>query len=102
MGRIKFRELQRMTVKAITELLVAGPLIITVEGKDKLEIRQLDSQSYSRLNVDNSGASSLTVKASVYDPNRHYQPGDKVLIKKGNRLQEVAVPELDADGHPIY
>jgi len=102
MARIKFRDLQRMTVTAITDLLLAGPLIVTVEGKDKFEVRQLDSQSYSRLSVDNSEASSLTVKANIYDPNRHYQPGDKVLIKKGNRLQEVIVPELDADGHPIY
>jgi len=102
MARIKFRELQRMTVKAVTDLLVTGPLVVTVEGKDKFEVRQLDSQSYSRLTVDNSEVSSLTVKARIYDPNRHYQPGDKVLIKKGNRLQEVVVPELDADDYPIY
>lgn len=36
----------------------------------------------------------------VYNPSVH-KPGDRVLVKRGSRLVEAVVPQVDADGHII-
>ncbi len=36
----------------------------------------------------------------IYNPAIH-KPGDKVLVKRGNRFIPTIVPTLDADGHPM-
>jgi len=38
----------------------------------------------------------------LYQPDVHYRPGERVLIKRGRQLIEVEVPELDADGQPMW
>ncbi len=43
----------------------------------------------------------LTQGAVWWKPGVEYAPGQKVLRKVGNRISEVTVPELDADGRPI-
>ena len=37
----------------------------------------------------------------IYNPAVH-KTGDTVRVRKGKRLVETVVPELDADGHPMY
>lgn len=40
------------------------------------------------------------VQPELYNPLNH-RPGDKVLVKRGKRLIETVIPELDADGNPM-
>ena len=40
-------------------------------------------------------------KPKLYNPTQH-RIGDRVLIYRGKRLVETVIPELDADGNPIY
>ncbi len=32
---------------------------------------------------------------------RQFKPGDRVMVRRGKRLMETTIPELDADGHPV-
>jgi len=38
---------------------------------------------------------------NYYVPGKHYEPGERVWIKKGKREYEMVVPDLDADGNPM-
>lgn len=40
------------------------------------------------------------VTPKLYNPIEH-RPGDRVLVKRGKRLIETVIPELDADGNPM-
>lgn len=35
-----------------------------------------------------------------YDPAKHYEPGDKFLVKRSKRMIETTVPSVDLDGNP--
>ena len=37
----------------------------------------------------------------LYNPMSH-RAGDRVLVQRGKRLVDIVIPELDADGNPIY
>lgn len=37
----------------------------------------------------------------VWSPCEHYEPGDKVLVRRGKRMIETVIPEIDADGNPM-
>ena len=37
----------------------------------------------------------------MFNPSIH-KAGDKVLVYQGKKLIETVIPELDADGHPVY
>lgn len=37
----------------------------------------------------------------VYNPYEHYEPGNKVLIRRGKRMIETVIPEIDAEGYAI-
>ena len=37
----------------------------------------------------------------MFNPSIH-KAGDKVMVYQGKRLIETVIPELDADGHPVY
>ncbi len=40
-------------------------------------------------------------RVPLYNPQIH-RAGDRVMIQKGKRLIEMVIPELDADGYPVY
>lgn len=37
----------------------------------------------------------------LYNPMKH-GVGDRVLVQRGKHLVDIVIPELDADGQPIY
>ena len=95
MEKITYRQLQRLSSQELVERLPVGitvdsqgiAIILSVEGYQKLleRYKQNDSQSIP-----------------LYNPQKRYNAGEKVLVQKGKRLVEVTVPELDGNGHPIY
>ena len=64
----------------------ANPLGLTVGGYIKGQIMKSISGS--------------TTKPRLYDPATH-KAGDTVLVRKGKKLIETRVPDLDAGGEPI-
>lgn len=96
MERITFRELQRISSKELKAKLPCG---ITVDSQGIAII--LTPEAYSQI-IEGYKNNSLTVKPRLYQSGVKYQPGQKVLMKKGKRLVEVIIPELDADGKPMW
>ena len=49
--------------------------------------------------IENKGKAPSS-ELPLYDPTIH-RPGDRVLIRAGNKLVETVIPELDAGGQPV-
>lgn len=47
-----------------------------------------------------SKVASTTKRLELYNPTVH-KAGDRVLVRKGGKLVETVIPELDMDGNPI-
>jgi len=97
MRKISIKQFQGNLCKELKDL----PLALTSDGQVVVTI--LAISQYNQLvkgYKDNNADSS--VKLQLYQPGVKYQPGDRVLVKKGRRLVEVTVPELDAEGHPMW
>ena len=126
MEKISYRELQRMSASKLQGLLPCGitvdsqgiAIILSVESYKKLlgnykGNRQLDSQSVNTTKISGlkiEGNRIVGVSKAVqpietmplYNPDKRHNTGDKVLVKRGRRLVEVTVPEIDGDGKPIW
>jgi len=97
MRRISIKQFQRNLCSELKEL----PLALTSDGQVVVTI--LSVKQYNQLvkgYKDNSVDSSYNLK--LYQPGDRYQPGERVLVKRGRQLVEVIVPELDAEGSPMW
>ena len=82
----KFQRMSRADLETLAE-----PIIITRD----------DKPFFAVIPIDLLGQLQLGNQPKIYRPGMTVKPGDKVLIPKGSKLEEVKVPELDADGQPM-
>ena len=50
--------------------------------------------------IEDRGLPEWDGKTPLYNPVVH-GPGDRVMVKYGNKLVETVIPELDAGGQPV-
>ncbi len=82
----KFQRMPRAELEKLS-----GPIIVTRDGKPFFAV----------IPIDLLGQLQLGNQPKIYHPGMTVNPGERVLVPKGSKLEEVKVPELDADGHPI-
>ena len=82
---IRFHDLQKMKASELIKLTSQTDVIVTVDGVPSLRLipykKQLDVKLYK---------SGMVVK-----------PGEKLIVRVGNKTIEMIAPEIDADGHPM-
>lgn len=97
MRKVSIKQFQRTLCSELKEL----PLALTSDGQVVVTI--LSVTQYNQLvkgYKDNNTDSSHKLK--LYQPGVKYQPSERVLVKRGKRLIETTVPELDAEGQPMW
>jgi len=95
MEAITMRQLKReLTVKGLSDKL---PCKLTADSQTICVL--LSVSQYSQLV---KGYKDVDSSHNLYQPGDRYQPGERVLVKRGKRLIEVIVPELDAEGSPMW
>jgi len=68
----------------------------------KAQILKGLSKNHSVIAINEPSHSVIaTEHIPLYNPGVH-KSGDKVLIKRGKQMVEAIVPEIDAEGRPIY
>lgn len=92
--------LHKLTVKQFRQLksndlleLLIQPLLITKDGAPYFAVLPVDSKG----NI----VYHEVQQAKVYRPGMVFKPGDKLIVPQGKQVQEIIVPELDADGSPM-
>ena len=92
----KRRETTKLRVRRYRALHkgVTSSVTPTVNPIDKLKAKYDIRQGSYKPTRYNPGAIPL-YNASIH------KPGDRVRMYQGNRLIELVIPELDADGNPI-
>ena len=66
------------------------PIVNTIRAN---KLAELQASIESHLTADSSH--------KLYNPQKRYNVGDRVLVRRGKKLIETVVPELDADGNSI-
>ena len=93
MRKIGIKQLKNHLSKELKDL----PITVTSDGQAVATICSVAQWNKLIRGYHHEVATSLP----IYNPALH-KPGAHVLIPKGKRLIEAVVPELDAEGNPIY